>query len=75
MTTINRDDYYKALGLLHLIRDKVRELQALEIALAKLLGVEEDSYGTWGHVSDFVWETEPLSVLLAKLRISVEEMI
>lgn len=71
MKTISKHDYYSAVGLGQLAKDKNAELKTIEEALAKLMGVEDEGYGYYGHVSDFVYNDSDIKTLLKNLEIKV----
>jgi hypothetical protein len=41
---VKKNDYYKAIGLIELVKQKNKELKNIEKALAETLGVEDDFF-------------------------------
>ena len=54
---ISQDDYLASKGLYHLARDHYRKYNEYQLALATLLGYDEDDdIGYMGHISDNLYE-------------------
>lgn len=65
---LTRQQYYAALGLLHLARSKYAETRKFELALCEMIGVEDDS-----HISDAVYSNDDsLDAALKRQGIEVE---
>jgi hypothetical protein len=70
---VKKNDYYKAIGLIELVKQKNKELKNIEKALAETLGVEDDFDGYYGHVSDCVYgQLYDVDTLFRKLNIKLE---
>lgn len=73
MSEISYGTYLQLKGLWLLKEDHKRAVEQIEKQVAGLLGVETDSYGYYGIISDDLWGNDPIERTLGTLEITVAD--
>jgi hypothetical protein len=71
MKRLTTEEYLQLKGLQLLINDAKASWTSLEKAVAKIVDVEEEGHGYYGHVSDSMWEEDIIAHLKPRLGLTL----
>lgn len=69
--TITRGEYLQALALYTMMRKRQQEVDAFNIEMNRLLGLDAPTYQD-SRVTDGTWKNEPFDLVLSYVNITVE---
>lgn len=70
---ISKEKYYQIVGLLTLCKSYTKKIDDITRTLAEIVNEPDDGGSYFGHVSDCIYEDDPVNYLLDRLDIEVKE--